>query len=146
MFSAGQPGLWTIPICYNPSGNQIAPMNANDMTRVFPCECFSHLQRSYEDTGPAQVMAEFLEATHLRFSYDYHCQCLSLSRQRCGQNVGEDLLLANRYRMPMPAGMQVQDDKKCFRIKADILDKFAVWRDNEECLAVYPYVNCEGPR
>jgi len=140
IFTAGQPGLWTVPICYDPNGSQIGGLKVDDKARIFPCMCSGHNNQSVDN--PAQVMAEFLEATHLRYSYDYHCQCYSVGRQNCEQVEGGGAL-SSFYRNPDPPGFQAEDQHKCFKREAHFWDMFRY--RHEECLAVYPYQGCKGP-
>lgn len=141
MFSAGQPGLWTIPICYDRQGEQIGELKATDKSRLFPCVCGAHDNRPETEANRVQIMAEFLDATRLRYSYDYHCQCYSVDRQNCDIATGGGTL-DDRYPSPPPQNFQPNNQAKCFKREERFSSVFK--NKHEECLAVYPYVDCKG--
>jgi len=79
------PGTFTIPICNDPHGNFISSTDSKE-GRSFPCQCAAKdpVPGHEDKVAVNQRQAEFLVATHLRFSYDYNQQCLSLQNDRQG--------------------------------------------------------------
>lgn len=134
-------GFFNIPLCYDPAGYFISSLNS-ETGKAYPCACQAGpseaANRMPLPGGLTQRMAQFLEATHLRFSYDFHAQCFGdgVGRQNCA-HIDALGWLETWYTYPMP-DLRI-DLNLCWQKNDGGTEESKGWN---QCLPIKAYDKC----